>query len=300
MNKVIAASIVMLSMTSASFADTFFVNLRGPGGSSPFWTTLEEGAKKKGAELGVEVVVVAPPAETEVQTQISQLEDAIAQKVSGIAVAPLDDNAIKPVIEAAKNAGIPVILLDTTGSEEGLTYIGTDNIPASAAIAKYLCDNLPKGSEVAILQGLISMQVGQARAEGSRAAFEECGLKIVAEQTAEWDRSKGRSVTENILAANPNIKGIFGSNDPMALGAIDALKAANKMQDVTVVGFDGVEDALNSIKAGEMSATIAQKPSYIGELAIQGLVDMRAGKTLEQKIDPGFDLVTKENVAEFQ
>ena len=129
---------------------------------------------------------------------------------------------------------------------------------------------------------------------------EGCGLKVVAEQTAEWDRAKGQAVTENILAGNPNIKGIFGSNDNMALGAVEALKAAAKLADVMVVGFDANPDAANSILAGEMTASIAQAPGNMGGFGIQALVDIKAGKTLDAWVDTGTVLVTKENAESYK
>jgi ribose transport system substrate-binding protein len=107
-------------------------------------------------------------------------------------------------------------------------------------------------------------------------------------------------VTENILAGNPNIKGIFGSNDNMALGAVEALKAAAKLKDVMVVGFDANPDAAASILAGEMTASVAQAPGNIGGFGIQALVDLKAGKTLEPWIDTGTVLVTKENADKYK
>ena len=107
-------------------------------------------------------------------------------------------------------------------------------------------------------------------------------------------------MTENILAGNPNIKGIFGSNDNMALGAVEALKAAAKLQDVMVVGFDANPDAAASILAGEMTASVAQAPANMGGFGIQALVDLKAGKTLEPWIDTGTVLVTKDNAADYK
>src|SRR5690606_30763528 len=164
----------------------------------------------------------------------------------------------------------------------------------------YMCENLPEGANVAILQGLISQSTGQARADGSKQGLTECGLNIVAEQTAEWDRSKAISVTENILAGNPDLAGMFGSSDDVALGAAQALKSAAKLEDVMVVGFDATPDAANSILAGEMSASVAQAPGNMGGFAIQALVDLKEGKTLEEWIDTGTVLVTEENAAEYQ
>ncbi|MGB3026174.1 sugar ABC transporter substrate-binding protein [Paradevosia shaoguanensis] len=301
MNKLLLAGVALAAMTAVSYAaDTYVVGMKGPGAGNPFWAAVEKGAKDKGAELGVDVVVVAPPAESDVQAQITQIEDLIAQKVSGIALAPTDPNALAPVVDAAKAAGIPVVFVDTKGINEGVTFIGTDNAVGAALAADFMCKNLPQGSEVAILQGLISQSTGQARAEGSKKGLEACGLKVVAEQTAEWDRAKGQSVMENILTGNPNIKGVFASNDNMALGAVEALKAAAKLQDVMVVGFDANPDAAASILAGEMTASIAQAPGNIGGFGVQALVDLKAGKTIEPVIDTGTVLVTKDNAEQYK
>lgn len=289
-----------LAMMSGGANAAYVLGMKGPGGGNPFWAAVEAGAKAKGAELGVDVVVVAPPAESDVQAQITQIEDLIAQGIDGLALAPTDPNALAPVVEAARAAGIPVVFVDTRGINEGVTFIGTNNEVGAALAADFMCQNLPEGSDVAILQGLISQSTGQARAEGAKSGLTGCGLNVVAEQTAEWDRAKGLSVTENILAGNPNIKGIFGSNDNMALGAVEALKAAAKLDDVMVVGFDANPDAAASILADEMTASIAQAPGNMGGFAIQALVDMKAGQTLDAWIDTGTVLVTKDNAADYQ
>ena len=302
MKKLLMAGVALAALAAmvGGANAAFVLGMKGPGAGNPFWAAVEAGAKAKGEELGVEVIVVAPPAESDVQAQITQIEDLIAQGVEGIALAPTDPNALAPVVDAAKAAGIPVVFVDTRGSNEGVTFIGTNNEVGAALAADFMCKNLPSGSDVAILQGLVSQSTGQARAEGSKKGLEACGLKVVAEQTAEWDRAKGLSVTENILAGNPNIKGIFASNDNMALGAVEALKAANKLQDVMVVGFDANPDAANSILAGEMTASIAQAPGNMGGFGIQALVDLKAGKTLDAWIDTGTVLVTKDNAADYQ
>ena len=290
---------VLAAMTGGASA-AYVLGMKGPGAGNPFWAAVEAGAKAKGEELGVEVIVVAPPAESDVQAQITQIEDLIAQGVDGIALAPTDPNALAPVVDAAKAAGIPVVFVDTRGINEGVTFIGTNNEVGAALAADFMCKNLPAGSDVAILQGLVSQSTGQARADGSKKGLTDCGLNVVAEQTAEWDRAKGLSVTENIIAGNPNIKGIFASNDNMALGAVEALKAAAKLADVMVVGFDANPDAAASILAGEMTATVAQAPANMGGFGIQALVDLKGGKTLEPWIDTGTVLVTKENAEQYK
>jgi ABC-type sugar transport system substrate-binding protein len=125
-------------------------------------------------------------------------------------------------------------------------------------------------------------------------------LKVVAEQPADWDRAKGQAVMENILTGNPNIKAVFASNDNMALGAIEALKSANKLQDILVVGFDANPDAAASVLAGEMSATVAQAPKNMGALGVENVLKLKKGETIPENIDTGTVLVTKENAEQYK
>lgn len=300
MKAVLLASVAFATMAIGAQAETYVLGMKGPGAGNPFWAAVEAGAKAAGAEHGVEVIVVAPPQESDVQAQINQIEDLIAQKVSGIALAPTDPNALAPVVEAAKAQGIPVVFVDTRGTNEGVSFIGTNNKVGAGLAAKYLCDNLPSGAEVAILQGLISQSTGQERYQGAKEGLEGCGLKIVAEQPANWDRATGISVTETILAGNPNLAGIFGSNDNMALGAVEAVKQAALLDKITIVGFDANPDAANAIIAGDMEASIAQAPSNMGKFGIESLIKLSKGESLEAWVDTGTVLVDASNAAEYK
>jgi ribose transport system substrate-binding protein len=300
MKAVLLASVAFATMAIGAQAETYVLGMKGPGAGNPFWAAVEAGAKAAGAEHGVEVIVVAPPQESDVQAQINQIEDLIAQKVSGIALAPTDPNALAPVVEAAKAQGIPVVFVDTRGTNEGVSFIGTNNKVGAGLAAKYLCDNLPSGAEVAILQGLISQSTGQERYMGAKEGLEACGLKIVAEQPANWDRATGISVTETILAGNPNLVGIFGSNDNMALGAVEAVKQAALLDKITIVGFDANPDAANAIIAGDMEASIAQAPSNMGKFGIESLIKLSKGESLDAWVDTGTVLVDASNAAEYK
>jgi ABC-type sugar transport system substrate-binding protein len=294
------AAAALAAISGSALGDTYVLGMKGPGAGNPFWAAVESGATEKGKELGVDVVVLAPPAESDVQAQITQIEDQITKGADGIALAPTDPNALAPVVDAAKAKGIPVVFVDTKGINDGVTFIGTNNEMGAKLAADFICSKIAKGSEVAILQGIITQSTGQARANGAKTGLDGCGLKVVAEQTAEWDRAKGQAVTENILTGNPNIKAIFASNDNMALGAVEALKAAGKLQDVMVVGFDANPDAAASILAGEMTASVAQAPKNMGAFGVQSLVKLKKGETIEPVIDTGTVLVTKDNAAQFK
>lgn len=300
MKKLLFAGVALSLMSGAAFAETYVLGMKGPGAGNPFWAAVEAGAMAKGKEMGVDVVVLAPPTESDVAAQIAQIEDQIAKGVDGIALAPTDPNALAPVVEAAKAKGIPVVFVDTKGINEGFTFIGTNNEVGAKLAADFICSKIPSGSEVAILQGIITQSTGKARADGAKAGLEGCGLKVVAEQTAEWDRAKGLAVTENILTGNPNIKAIFGSNDNMALGAVEALKNANKLKDVMVVGFDANPDAAASILAGEMTASVAQAPMNMGGFGIESLIKLKKGEKLDAWVDTGTVLVDAANAANYK
>jgi ABC-type sugar transport system substrate-binding protein len=275
-----------------------FVNMKGPSSGNPFWALVEQGAKQAGTDYGVDVQVVAPPAESDIPGQIALVEDNTAQGAAGMAIAVTDAVALHPAIQAAIDAGVKVVWVDSGGDNEGVTYIGTDNAVGAALAGKYLCDNLPKGSKVAILQGLITTTTGQARAEGSKKAVTDCGLDLVMEVPADWDRAKGLSATEDIITQHPDLAGLFASNDEMALGAVEALRAANLLDQVTVVGYDANPDARAAVVKGDMEATIAQNPVNMGYLGVESLIKLINGETLPANIDTGVELITKDNAAQ--
>jgi len=275
------------------------VSMKGPGGGNPFWAAVEKGALEKGKELGVQVLVLAPPAESDVQAQIAQVEDQLAKGVSAIAIAPTDPAALRPVLEKAQAQGVKVLFVDTKGDLPGATFIGTNNELGAKLGVDYLCKNLPQGSKVAILQGIITQSTGKARADGAKSGLTECGMNIVAELSAEWDRAKATSVMEDILTKNPDIQGLFASNDNMALGAVEALKNAGINDKVIVVGFDANPDAAAAILAGEMEATVAQNPYNMGALGVENAIKLIKGETIPENIDTGTELVTKDNAANY-
>jgi ribose transport system substrate-binding protein len=296
----LAASGLFVTMAFAANAETVLVSMKGPGAGNPFWAAVEAGAQEKAKELGVDLVVLAPPEESDVQSQISQVEDQLAKNIDAIAIAPTDPNALAPIVDKAKAAGVGVVFIDTKGINEGVTFIGTNNEAGAALAADFICKNVEKGSDVAILQGIITQSTGQARADGSKKGLTDCGMNVVAEQPADWDTAKAQTAMENIITGNPNLKAVFASNDNMALGAVQALKAANILDKVMVVGFDANPNAAESILAGEMTATIAQNPMNMGRFGVENALKVKKGETIDAVIDTGTVLVTKENAADFK
>jgi ABC-type sugar transport system substrate-binding protein len=276
-----------------------FMNMKGPGAGNPFWAAVEAGAVQAGVDYGVDVVVLAPPTESDVTAQIAQVEDAVVQGAAGIAIAPTDPEALGPALDDAIAAGVHVVFVDSNGNNEGVTFIGTDNQAGAALAGQYLCDNVAEGGKVALLQGIISTTTGQLRATGGAEALKACGLDLVAELPADWDVQRGQQVTEDILTQNPDLAGIFASNDNMALGALEALRLQGLLEQVTLVGFDANPNAADAIVAGEMEATIAQNPFNMGYLGVESLIALVNGESLDPVIDTGTLLVDASNAAEY-
>jgi ribose transport system substrate-binding protein len=296
----IALVVTLVFSAMAVNAETILLSMKGPGAGNPFWALVEKGAREKAKELGVDLVVLAPPQESDITSQIAQIEDQMTKGVVGIALAPTDPDALAPIVDEALAEGTKVVFVDTNGKNKGVTFIGTNNEMGAKLAADYICKNVPKGSDVAILQGIIVQSTGRFRADGSHKGLTECGLNIVAEQPGDWDRAKGQAVMENILVGNPNIKAVFASNDNMALGAAEALKQAGILDKVLLVGFDANPDAAVSILAGEMSASVAQNPYNMGALSVENLLKLIKGEKLAPVIDTGTVLVTKENAANYK
>ena len=279
---------------------TLLLSMKGPGGGNPFWAEVEKGAKETAAANKVDIVVLAPPAETDVATQISQIEDQITKKVSAILVAPTDVKGLNPTFDKAKAAKIPVLFVDTKGDwADALTFIGTNNRNGGKLAGEFICQQLGGKGKVALITGVMSQQTHIDRIGGAEDAMKACGLTVVAKQAADSDRAKGQTVMENVLTANPDVNGVFASNDLMALGAMEAIKTAKKTG-IVVVGFDANPDAVKSIEAGEMAASIAQSPYNMGKFGVEYAVRVLMGEKIDANIDTGTELVTSENAAKYK
>jgi ribose transport system substrate-binding protein len=246
------------------------------------------------------VALLSAPQSGDAVGQIRVLEDQLVRQPDGLVLAPVEPDALRSIVAEYQEAGIPIAFIDSLIPDSGITFVGTDNRAGAALAGQYLCDNLPAGAAVALLNGIVSSTTGRERAEGAVEAIEVCGLNIVSQQSADWDRAKAVSVMENVLTGNPNLAGVFASSDNMALGAVEALKSADMLGHVTVVGFDANPDAIQSIQDGEMTASIAQNPERIGEAGVEAVVDLIKGKSLPAVIDTGVAVITKENAASAQ
>ncbi|MES1040685.1 MULTISPECIES: ribose ABC transporter substrate-binding protein RbsB [Peribacillus] len=257
--------------------------------NNPFFVSLKDGIEKEAKEKGMKVTVV--DAQDDTAKQISGIEDLILQKVDVLLVNPTDSAAISSAIQSANEAGIPVITIDRSSDEGDIeTFIASDNVAGGEMAAEYLVKELGEKAKVVELEGVSGASATRERGKGFHNIADK-QLDVLTSQTAEFDRTKGLNVMENILQGNKDIQAVFAHNDEMALGAIEAIKAAGK--DIIVVGFDGNDDALKAVENGELKATIAQQPSLIGEEAVNAAEKILKGDKVDDTISVPLKLVTK-------
>jgi ribose transport system substrate-binding protein len=258
--------------------------------NNPFFVSLKDGIEKEAKEKGMKVTVV--DAQDDTAKQISGIEDLILQKVDVLLVNPTDSAAISSAVKDANDAGIPVITIDRSSDEGDIeTFIASDNVAGGEMAAEYLVKELGEKAKVVELEGVSGASATRERGKGFHNIADK-QLEVLTSQTAEFDRTKGLNVMENILQGNKDIQAVFAHNDEMALGAIEAIKAAGK--DIIVVGFDGNDDALKAVENGELKATIAQQPALIGEEAVNAAEKILKGDKVDDTISVPLKLVIKE------
>ncbi|GIP55024.1 MULTISPECIES: ribose ABC transporter substrate-binding protein RbsB [Paenibacillus] len=258
--------------------------------NNPFFVSLKDGVVNEANKLGIETIVV--DAQNDSAKQSNDVDDLMQKGVNVLLINPTDSAAISTVVQSANNLGIPVITLDRSADQgEVEALVASDNAKGGKMAAEYIVQLLGKGAKVVELEGVAGASATRERGKGFHEVADQ-DLKVIAKQTADFDRVKGLNVMENLLQANPDVQAVFAHNDEMALGAIEAIRSSGK--DIPVIGFDGNEDALKSIQAGQLTATVAQQPELIGQLAVQAAHDVLQGKTVEKSIPAPLKLVTKE------
>jgi ribose transport system substrate-binding protein len=269
-----------------------------PYPNNEFWQRLQKAAEDRAAADGVSLDVIALGT-TEVADQVSQMEAAVTQQYNGIILGTIDAAGIVPGVQAANDAGIPVLAVDTAPAGGTLINLSqTDNVPAAESGGEFIAAQIGNAGKVLNLQGAMGNQTAQARNEGLHKALDKYPDIQVIDQSANWDQAQGLAITEGILTSDPDLKAVFGANDPAALGAVQAIKTAGRT-DIIVVGFDGNPSAFQAIKDGDMHADVAQFPERMGTYGVDLMVRHLNGETIPERVDTGTGLVTIENVDQY-
>ncbi len=260
--------------------------------NNPFFVTLREGAETAADKAGVKLVIL--DAQDDSAKMTAAMEDLIQQKVDAILVNPTDSDAVTPSIMKANEAGIPVLTIDRGASGgQVLCHVASDNVAGGVMAGEFLAGRLEGKGKVVELVGIPGTSAARDRGQGFNdavKAFPE--IEIVASQAADFSRDKGLKVFENILQAQPEIAGVFAHNDEMILGAIAAAEAAGR-EGIVFVGFDAVDDAVASVKAGKLAATVAQQPAVIGAMGVEKAAAFLSGEKLPEFIPVPLQLIVE-------
>jgi ribose transport system substrate-binding protein len=264
--------------------------------NNPFFVALNAGIKKVVESKGDKLISFDP--QQDISRQIAGIEDLVAQKVDAIFVAALDWKGIRPALETAKKANIPVIIVDAPVYDVDLvaTTVSSDNWNAGVLCAKDMIKRTHGKANIVILVHPTA-KTGIDRTDGFKSVIKKYpGYKIVAEQAANGELDKAMQVMDDIIQAQPKIDVVMALNDPSALGAIAALESANRLKGVLVYGVDGSPDAKKMIKEGKLTATASQSPSKIGTVGAETAYKILAKKKVPKDIKVPVELIDKSNI----
>ncbi|MDP0377672.1 ribose ABC transporter substrate-binding protein RbsB [Glaesserella parasuis] len=257
---------------------------------NPFFVTLKEGAEKKAKELGYNLVVL--DSQNDPAKELSNVEDVTVRGATVLLINPTDSEAVGTAVAVANKKNIPVITLDR-GANKGnvVSHIASDNVAGGKMAGDFIAEKVGKNAKVIQLEGIAGTSAARERGEGFKQAIEANQFELLASQPADFDRTKGLNVMENLLASHGSAKAVFAQNDEMALGALRAIKASGK--NILVVGFDGTDDAVKAVNGGQLAATIAQQPEKIGELGVEVADKVLKGEKVEAQIPVPLKVISK-------
>ena len=273
--------------------------------NNPFFIDMQKGAEEAAKKLGVNLIVQAAEREVDVEKQMQIIENLIQAKVAALCITPSGSREVVPAIDKANRAGIPVVIVDTRVDGKALSeakatiasFIGSDNYEGGKLAGEFIAKRLNGKGKVAVLEGIPGHETGDSRLKGFRDALKTTpGVEIVASQTANWERDQGFNVFQNILQSHPDVNALFACSDLMALGAIEAIAAANKTGNIVVVGFDALPEAREDVQKGTMDATVAQFSARMGAQAVENAYRLIKGEQVKEEVVIPIKLVTKETL----
>ena len=288
------ALLASLSLAGLSQAQEYGVLMKTL--SNPFWGAMGEGVEDGARQAGIDYYLQAVESDQAAESQLNVCNTMLERQPAAMITAAINSTNLLPCLRKARESNIAVVDLDGNLDPEilraeniDITFsIGSDNVKAGAQGAEYMVSQLGADASgpVLVIEGLSGNITGQKRARGfaSRLAELAPGLEIVASLPGDWDRGKAANITNDILTRNPDLVGIFAANDGMALGAVESVFAAGKGGDIIIIGVDGNSDAVKSIKAGRLTASVAQLPYLVGKQAVENVKMALDGMSVESAV----------------
>lgn len=299
--------LLVLSVTVMSFAnlnlvasgeEEIVIGLSMNTQTNPFFVTVTEGVQKAADDHGIKLIVT--DAQNDPQIQLKDVENLLTQNPAALIIDPTDSDAIVPAIEAANEAGVPVFTMDREANGgEVVSHIGYDAIKSGNLAGQYIVDTIGGEGKVVELQGIMGTNVAQDRSAGfNEVIAEHEGIEIVAQQVANFDRAEAMTVMENILQANKEIDAVYAANDEMLLGAVEAIEAAGRLDEIIVIGCDALDETLDFIREGKVEATIAEPPFFLGKAILNAAFDSLQGEEIDEYVILDNEVVTIDTVDE--
>jgi ABC-type sugar transport system substrate-binding protein len=303
MKKLILAAAVLGLMSSTSFAGNIGVSMAN---SDTFLTVLRKGIEAAGAAANQPVQIEI--ADDDVAKQLSQIQNFIAAKVDAVIVNAVDTSATAPMTKLANEAGIPIVYVNRQPADVDAlgpkgAFVASNEVESGTLETQAICKLIGGKGDILVMQGDLANQAAVQRTKDIHdvIATPECsGMKIIDEQTAGWDPVKAQDLMTNWIAAGKKPAAVIANNDNMALGAIKAMKAAGmSTKDIPVGGIDATQEALASMKAGDLSVTVFQDAAGQGKGAVDTAIKLVKGEKVDAKVYIPFQLVTPANMADF-
>ena len=271
------------------------------GLDNPFFQAMEDGINASAEESGAQVTVQAATSITDTTGQAEKLTAMAQQDFNCFVINPISGTNLVQALAPLAAEGTPIVNIDSPLDEAAAkeadvvveTYIGTNNEAAGGKAGDYMVETISSG-QVTLIGGIAGDVTSQARLDGFTAAVDGT-LDIVQTTAADWERQKALTAATDIMSANPDLKGFFAANDDMGLGIARAVANEGKTGQIAVISVDGNEDALKSVAAGDLTATVAQYPYEIGALGVQACEAVLAGQEIPTNIESPTALVTKDN-----
>ena len=286
--KVFGVAALLVAVSSAASAAGEKIGLVVSTQNNPFFVTLKEGAVQKANELGYELIVL--DSQNDPSKELGNVEDLLVKGVDVLLINPTDSDAVASSVRAANRSKIPVVTLDRAANGgKVVSHVASDNVLGGEVAGNYIVEKLGGKGKVVELEGIPGTTAARDRGEGFNKAIAG-KLEVVAKQSADFDRTKGLTVMENILQAQPEINAVFAHNDEMALGALKAIEASGR-KNIVVVGFDATDDAVAAVKDGKLSATVAQKPAEIGAIGVEVAGKIIKKETVQENVPVALELI---------
>lgn len=276
-----------------------YVAIVSKGFQHQFWQAVKKGAEQAAEEFNVDITFEGPESEAQVDKQIEMLQAALDKKPDALGFAALDSQAAVSLLDKAKAGNIPVIAFDSgVDSDIPLATASTDNAAAAALAADKMAELIGEEGKVALVVHDQTSVTGVQRRDGFVNQIENNypNIEIVDIQYGGGDHLKSTDLSKAMMQANPDLKGIFGSNEGSAIGVVNAVQEMNKAGSLVVVGFDSGKQLIDAIKNGVAAGAVTQNPVGIGYETVKAAVAAMNGETVEKQIDTGFYWYDKDNI----